>query len=82
MVEGAPLLRAYGSKAHRGFESLSLRHTLGELSAAWIREWRGRRSGDNAPEGGPKGEERMRRVIPPSPPWIRFSLVRARSSVG
>ena len=25
MVEGAPLLRAYGSKAHRGFESLPLR---------------------------------------------------------
>ncbi len=24
-VEGAPLLREYGSKAHRGFESLSLR---------------------------------------------------------
>jgi hypothetical protein len=27
VVEGAPLLRAYGSKAHRGFESLPLRHT-------------------------------------------------------
>ncbi len=26
MVEGAPLLRAYGTKSHRGFESLSLRH--------------------------------------------------------
>ena len=26
MAEGAPLLREYGSKAHRGFESLSLRH--------------------------------------------------------
>ncbi len=25
MAEGAPLLREYGSKAHRGFESLSLR---------------------------------------------------------
>ena len=25
MVEGAPLLREYGSKAHRGFESLPLR---------------------------------------------------------
>ena len=25
-AEGAPLLREYGSKAHRGFESLSLRH--------------------------------------------------------
>ena len=28
MVEGAPLLRAYGSKAHRGFESLPLRHRI------------------------------------------------------
>ncbi len=27
VVEGAPLLRVYGSKAHRGFESLSLRHS-------------------------------------------------------
>ncbi len=26
MVEGAPLLREYGLKAHRGFESLPLRH--------------------------------------------------------
>src|SRR5687768_2477887 len=26
VVEGAPLLRVYGSKAHRGFESLTLRH--------------------------------------------------------
>lgn len=25
MVEGAPLLREYGPKVHRGFESLSLR---------------------------------------------------------
>ena len=28
MVEGAPLLREYGPKAHRGFESLRLRHYL------------------------------------------------------
>ncbi len=27
VVEGAPLLRVYGSKAHRGFESLSLRQS-------------------------------------------------------
>ena len=26
-AEGAPLLREYGLKAHRGFESLSLRQT-------------------------------------------------------
>ncbi len=28
MVEGAPLLRVYGSKAHRGFESLPLRQIV------------------------------------------------------
>ncbi len=28
MAEGAPLLREYGLKAHRGFESLSLRHNI------------------------------------------------------
>ena len=27
-VEGAPLLREYGTKSHRGFESLSLRHFI------------------------------------------------------
>jgi hypothetical protein len=27
VAEGAPLLREYGSKAHRGFESLPLRQT-------------------------------------------------------
>ena len=27
-VEGAPLLREYGTKSHRGFESLSLRHLV------------------------------------------------------
>ncbi len=27
MAEGAPLLREYGLKTHRGFESLSLRQT-------------------------------------------------------
>ena len=31
MVEGAPLLRAYGSKAHRGFESLPLRHAAHQV---------------------------------------------------
>ncbi len=28
MAEGAPLLREYGLKAHRGFESLSLRQKI------------------------------------------------------
>ena len=28
MAEGAPLLREYGLIAHRGFESLSLRHVV------------------------------------------------------
>ena len=31
MAEGAPLLREYGLIAHRGFESLSLRHFLNDL---------------------------------------------------
>ena len=30
MAEGAPLLREYGLIAHRGFESLSLRHVLSQ----------------------------------------------------
>ena len=33
MAEGAPLLREYGLKAHRGFESLSLRHPIIALIA-------------------------------------------------
>ena len=37
-VEGAPLLRAYGSKAHRGFESLSLRQFLPETWAGLERQ--------------------------------------------
>ena len=28
VAEGAPLLREYGLKAHRGFESLPLRHAV------------------------------------------------------
>ena len=32
MVEGAPLLREYGLKAHRGFESLSLRQIYQDRS--------------------------------------------------
>ena len=28
VVEGAPLLREYGTKSHRGFESLSLRQRI------------------------------------------------------
>jgi hypothetical protein len=44
VVEGAPLLRAYGSKAHRGFESLPLRHTERQFSTFSIRLlWRQQR---------------------------------------
>ena len=34
MAEGAPLLREYGLKAHRGFESLPLRHIQKNLAFA------------------------------------------------
>ncbi len=46
VVEGAPLLRVYGSKAHRGFESLSLRQFTrafakpGHQPARWPRRLR------------------------------------------
>ncbi len=36
MAEGAPLLREYGLKAHRGFESLPLRHTVWSLIAVSV----------------------------------------------
>ena len=39
MVEGAPLLREYGLKAHRGFESLSLRQ-LNRPAKAGLFNWR------------------------------------------
>jgi hypothetical protein len=46
VVEGAPLLRAYGSKAHRGFESLPLRQ--------WLENARGRLR-----DLGPRGHGRF-----------------------
>ena len=39
VVEGAPLLRAYGSKAHRGFESLPLRQTASQFLSVSITQW-------------------------------------------
>ena len=54
MVEGAPLLRAYGSKAHRGFESLPLRHSSHKFSSFSFRRLRQRRSGGSNPEGSTK----------------------------
>ena len=44
MVEGAPLLREYGLIAHRGFESLPLRHSGTKCERRWrpvlrAREW-------------------------------------------
>src|ERR1700678_3762462 len=49
VVEGAPLLRAYGSKAHRGFESLPLRHTARQFPPASITQSWQPRSGDSNP---------------------------------
>ena len=34
VAEGAPLLRVYGLIAHRGFESLPLRHTASQFLQA------------------------------------------------
>ena len=39
MVEGAPLLREYGPKAHRGFESLRLRHHP-DLSHRFVKDFK------------------------------------------
>ena len=36
VVEGAPLLREYGAKLHRGFESLSLRHCSAASSGCYF----------------------------------------------
>jgi hypothetical protein len=39
-AEGTPLLREYGSKAHRGFESLSLRHICKRPPWGLLHIWR------------------------------------------
>ena len=59
MVEGAPLLRAYGSKAHRGFESLPLRHMIGKFLSVWISWLSQRRSGDSNPRYGIRGFDKI-----------------------
>ena len=68
MAEGAPLLRAYGLIAHRGFESLSLRHISKAPHGAFdicgagrldesplVRAERRRRETTSASAGGPEG---------------------------
>ncbi len=63
MVEGAPLLRAYGSKAHRGFESLPLRHTANKfLSISITQSWQPR-SGDSNPRYGKGGSTKSPQAI-------------------
>jgi hypothetical protein len=59
VVEGAPLLRAYGSKAHRGFESLPLRHTAHQFSTFSITRSRQPRSGDSSPRYGLRGFDKI-----------------------
>src|ERR1700678_2727394 len=55
VVEGAPLLRAYGSKAHRGFESLPLRHRAPQFQTFSITRTRWPRSVDSNPRYGKWG---------------------------
>src|ERR1700730_15296244 len=76
VVEGAPLLRAYGSKAHRVFQSLPLRHTANQFSSLSLSLLWQRRSGDNARRAAPKGRGAQRRVIPPSPPLKNLRKIR------
>ena len=72
MVEGAPLLRAYGSKAHRGFESLPLRQDMSFLDQAPVAQL------DRAPGYEPGGREfeslRARQLIKNLSPAIEGVL--------
>ena len=63
MVEGAPLLRAYGSKAHRGFESLPLRHRANQFSSVSITQSWQPRSGDSNPRYGKGGSTKSPQAI-------------------
>jgi hypothetical protein len=63
VVEGAPLLRAYGSKAHRGFESLPLRHAANKFSSFSFTQSRQPRSGDSNPRYGKWGSTKSPQAI-------------------
>ena len=92
MAEGAPLLRAYGLKPIEGSNpSLSAIHRKRGLVPLflWIIEggfepskinWLGSTSGEAVKNagfaGGPEGEPRKGRVIPPSPPYSLVSVRR------
>ena len=80
MVEGAPLLRAYGSKAHRGFESLPLRQTLGKFSSVWISWLSQRRSGDSNPRYGKGGSTKSPKAILDVAAQLRRSGAKRRTS--
>src|ERR1700677_5418497 len=63
VVEGAPLLRAYGSKAHRGFESLPLRHRAHQFPTfSTPQSWQPR-SGDSNPSYGKGGSTKSPQAI-------------------
>ena len=63
MVEGAPLLRAYGSKAHRGFESLPLRHTAYKFSTFSLRLLSQRQRGGSSPRYRKGGSTKSPKAI-------------------
>ena len=79
MAEGAPLLREYGLKAHRGFESLSLRQIPKAPVGAFgicgeggfdedplVRaERRRRETTSSRSDGGPEGAEGSPRSMEP-----------------
>jgi hypothetical protein len=63
VVEGAPLLRAYGSKAHRGFESLPLRQAANQFPPVSITQLWQPRSGDSNPRYGKGGSTKSPKAI-------------------
>src|SRR3979409_1082839 len=63
VVEGAPLLRAYGSKPPRGCESLPLRHTARKFSTLSFRLLSQPRSGDSNPRYGKGGSTKSPKAI-------------------
>jgi hypothetical protein len=77
-VEGAPLLREYGPKAHRGFESLSLRHL--HLNKSRLALTPGRDGKDNArPQLSSKAPVAQLDRVPGYEPGGReFESLRAR----
>src|SRR6202522_2391371 len=80
VVEGAPLLRAYGSKAHRGFESLPLRHTANKFPSVSITQSWQLRSGDSNPRYRQGGSTKSPQAILDVAAQLRRSGAKRRTS--